>query len=367
MREILMLEGSRVGFYNPKRMGVRSGNRGDTQDIVCSGRNTGLNDNHSIAYCLLGYLCAYYRYYHPIEFITAYLNNASNDTDIQHGTILAKQYGISVVPPKFGISRSDYAFDRDRNTIAKGLASIKYMGAKVTESLHRLSVECKYEFFVDLVDDLANKVLLDARQLMILIHIDFFSDFGNQRELERIVDTWNFFKRGAAVQVKKDVVAGSPMDDIIRRHSTSTRKDGSESASYKITDMKAILHECETAILGLGLSDYGVISKAKYFNEAMGYNGFVSGRTEDRPVLFVRDVLPVKRKRDGKKFGYNVLTQSLGSGIESRFTVFNTTYNLDPIHKGDVIRCIRYTRDGKGYFTLENYRHIVDDDDGGST
>ena len=29
--------------------------------------------NHSIAYCLLGYLCAYYRYYHPIEFITSFL------------------------------------------------------------------------------------------------------------------------------------------------------------------------------------------------------------------------------------------------------------------------------------------------------
>lgn len=26
--------------------------------------------NHSIAYCLLGYLCAYYRYYHPLEFIS---------------------------------------------------------------------------------------------------------------------------------------------------------------------------------------------------------------------------------------------------------------------------------------------------------
>ena len=37
--------------------------------------------NHSIAYCLLGYLCGYYRYYHPLEFITSYLNNAANDND----------------------------------------------------------------------------------------------------------------------------------------------------------------------------------------------------------------------------------------------------------------------------------------------
>ena len=38
--------------------------------------------NHSVAYCLLGYLCAYYRYYHPLEFLTSYLNNAANDGDI---------------------------------------------------------------------------------------------------------------------------------------------------------------------------------------------------------------------------------------------------------------------------------------------
>lgn len=39
--------------------------------------------NHSIAYCLLGYLCAYYRYYHPLEFITSFLNNAANEDDIR--------------------------------------------------------------------------------------------------------------------------------------------------------------------------------------------------------------------------------------------------------------------------------------------
>ena len=84
--------------------------------------------NHSIAYCLLGYLCAYFRYYHPIEFITAFLNDAANDEDIRNGTILAKQRGITIVPPKFGISRSDYFFTKEKRVIAKGLSSVKYMG-----------------------------------------------------------------------------------------------------------------------------------------------------------------------------------------------------------------------------------------------
>ena len=59
--------------------------------------------NHSIAYCLLGYLCAYYRYYYPVQFITAFLNNAANDDDIASGTMLAKIYDIRIYSPRFGV------------------------------------------------------------------------------------------------------------------------------------------------------------------------------------------------------------------------------------------------------------------------
>jgi len=319
--------------------------------------------NHSIAYCLLGYLCAYYRYYHPIEFITAFLNNAANDEDIRNGTLLAKQYGIKVVPPKFGISRSDYAFDREKNTIAKGLASIKYMGEKVANALYSISSAKRYTCFSDLLMDIDANTDLDTRQLSILIHIDFFSDFGNQRELENIVYFWEFFKRGAAKQIKKERVAGSYIDDIVKKHSTDRRKDGSESSAYTLTDVPAIIRECEQKVLSLGLRDLGILTKVRNFNEAMGYSGYVSGKEEDRSTLFVKDVFPVKRKRDGKQFGYNILTQSIGSGIESRFTVFNSTYNDNPIHKNDIIKCVLWTRDHKGYFTMERYRRIISDDD----
>ena len=79
--------------------------------------------------------------------------------------------------------------------------------------------------------------------------------------------------------------------------------------------------------------------------------------------MFVKDIFPVKRRSDGKQFGYNILTQSVGSGIESRFTVFNRVYDNAPIKKGDVIKCIKYTRDSKGYFTMEAYRHVPIDDE----
>ena len=32
---------------------------------------------------MIGYLCGYLRYYYPIEFACAYLNNANNEDDIK--------------------------------------------------------------------------------------------------------------------------------------------------------------------------------------------------------------------------------------------------------------------------------------------
>ena len=52
--------------------------------------------NHSVAYCLIGYLCAYLRHYHPADFITSYLNNADNEDDIVAGYELAKVYKVNI-------------------------------------------------------------------------------------------------------------------------------------------------------------------------------------------------------------------------------------------------------------------------------
>lgn len=321
--------------------------------------------NHSDSYSVIGYICGYLRYYYPVEFLTAALNTFSDDMDKTSNIIrYAKKIGVKIVPPKFGISGSNYSFDKDKRIIAKGLSSVKYIGGKLAQGIYELSrSRDKYTYFIDLLRDLYEVAHIDAGQLSILIHIDFFSDFGNQRELENIVYFWEFFKHGAAKQIKKQRVAGSYIEEIIAKHSNDRNKDGSLSANYKLEDTDVIMRECEDRVQELHLSDLGVLAKIKSFNEAMGYNGYVSGRDEDRAILFVRDIFPVKRKRDGKQFGYNVLTQSIGSGIESKFTIFNRVYENEPVKKGDVIKCLGYERDSKGYFTMTRYRHILLDDD----
>ena len=312
--------------------------------------------NHSIAYCLLGYLCAYFRYYHPIEFITAFLNDAANDEDIRNGTALARQRGITIVPPKFGISRSDYFFTKEKRVIAKGLSSVKYMGKAVVDELYALSKR-QYATFTDLLWTLSHHSSLDTRQLDILIKIDFFSDFGNQRELFQIVSLFDLFKKGEAKQLKKERAAALGIEDVVAKYANGTTKSGKESKSYTLLFPMTILRECEKRILSLGMEDLGILLKARNFKDIMGYAGYISGKEADRNKLYIKEVYPVRRKKDNVVFGYSLVTQSIGSGKESRMTVFKKAYDADPIKPDDILVCKSWERDGK-YFRMLRFEHL---------
>jgi len=326
--------------------------------IIEDSANYQFGYNHSIAYCLLGYLCAYFRYYHPIEFITSFLNNAANEDDIRNGTEYAHSVGIKVTMPKWGLSRGEYFYDKERNIIAKGVTSIKYMNASVAEELYKLAHGREYKRFVDVLFDIDQKTSVNTRQLDILIKLDFFSDFGNQRELLRITEMfYDFFKKGEAKKISKDKVDGTPLEPIITKYAIGVTKAGGVAKSYTLLDVTSILHETEDAIKAVHMEDLPDITKVRNFVDVMGYVGYVSGKQEDRRKLYILDIYPQKRKKDGKQFGYSIITKSIGSGKESRFTIFNRLYDKTPIHKNDIIRCTGYEQNGK-YYTMTGYEKI---------
>ena len=314
--------------------------------------------NHSDAYSLIGYICGYLRYYHPIEFITAALNIFKDNAEKTAAIVkYAKKAGIKITSPKFGYSKSDYFFMKEENVIAKGLSSVKYMSAGIADELYELSKKNTYTHFIDLLSDINSYTAVNSRQIDILIKIDYFSKFGNQRELLRICDIFELFKKGTAKQIKKESIKDSPIDTIVKKYSNDKTKSGAESKSYILLDIPAIMRECEQMIKETGMPDLSDLLKVRNFADIMGYTGYVSGKEEDRRKLYIKEVYPLKRKKDGVQFGHSVITQSIGSGVESRFTVFNRVFNNDPIQKDDVILCTGYERDG-AYFTMTGYTHI---------
>ena len=299
-------------------------------------------------------------YYYPLEFLTAALNifgdNMDKTADI---TSYAHKVGIRVTLPKWGLSRGEYFFDRERKIIAKGLTSIKYMSAGLADELYDLAAKNKYSCFMDLLKDLDEKTSINSRQLDILIKLDFFSDFGNQRELLRMVDLFfNTFKRGQAKQIKKSEVDGTPLEEIVKRYAVGVTKSGGEAKSYTLLDVMSILRGAEDAVKAVGMDDLSDIIKVRNFYDVMGYIGYVSGNEADRRKLYITDMKPLVRRRDGEQFAYSVFTKSIGSGKESRFTLFNREFKKEPVKVGDIIYCKGYQRDGE-YFKLTAYDKVL--------
>lgn len=314
--------------------------------------------NHATPYSAIGYICGYLRYYYPYEFLTAALNIFSDNSEkTAEITKYANRHGIQITMPKWGVSRSTYAFDKERKMISKNLTSIKYMSSNVAEELYELSQQKNFDYFVDVLEALAN-TSINTRQLEILIKLDFFSEFGNQRELLRIMDLfYDTFKRGNAKQIAKSKVVGTLLDSIVQKYAVGVTKSGGEAKSYTLLDIDSILREAERLILSIKMEDLSDVEKVRNFADVMGYVGYVSGKEEDRRKLYVVDVHKLVRKKDGKQFGYSVITKSIGSGVESRFTVLNKVYDETPIKKGDIIYCEAWSREGQ-YFRMIKYEKI---------
>ncbi len=314
--------------------------------------------NHSIGYCMIGYLCAYLRYYYPAEFITAYLNNANNEDDIKNGSALAELYGIQIVPPRYGISKDRYVYDKDRNVIAKGINSIKYMNSTVANELYDLAKRSDPKTFMSLLTLMNNESSIDTRQRDILIKIDFFVDFGNVTELSRIASIFVFFKNGTAKKVQKDKISGQ-MLDVVSKYATDKNKNGTEAKSFTITDMAGLLNECESVIKSLHLPDLDLKCKIQNQIELMGYIDLTTNKKEDRRKLLITDVFPLSSKKDNTVWGYAAQTRSIGSGKVSRLTIRSSVYAKTPVKRFDIIYAKELEKNRSGYWYLLDYDLIA--------
>ena len=200
--------------------------------IIEDSSNYQFGYNHSTGYSMIGYMCAYLRYYYPVEFISAYLNNANNDADIVNGTALAKQLGISIHNPQFRHSKDVYIPDSKNRAIYKGIASIKYLNAEVAQKMYEMR-DTEFPTFIDFLA--VNPC--DTRQTEILIKLGFFREFGKSKKLLETFKLYNAF--GTKKQISKDKIILP--EETVLKYATATAK------LYKVFDMNGLLSEmCST-------------------------------------------------------------------------------------------------------------------------
>lgn len=308
--------------------------------------------NHSIAYCMIGYYCAYYRYYYPLEYITGYLNNAANEDDIISGTELAKECKIVITPPRFGQSAGKYMPHKETNTISKGIATVKYMNNVVGDELYEMSKKGYYNF-LDILYDI-KKTSVNIRQLFILVKIGYFSEYGNMRELTKMIEIFDYFKSGEVSSIKSEDIEKAWWGEIAKKYSSNIGKRGNALKTYKVFDSESMLREIWDGVLNMGLKDLDDKLKMEAQKEYLGYIDLTTNKEEDRRKLLIEKVIPLKKANE-EPWGYAVFTRSIGSGKAARLTVRAKVFDRDPLAEMNIVYAKSVEKNKSGYWYLIDY------------
>ena len=145
------------------------------------------NKAHSVSYGLIAYRTAYLKANYPIEYMVAFLNTYSDNTERVRSAIAeCRRLGIKVLPPDINKSRASFAIEKDDendDAIRFGLASIKNVGSSPIE--HILSGRDAGGDFKSIEDfsyrtDLRN---INKKVLESLIKVGVFDSLGSRKTL----------------------------------------------------------------------------------------------------------------------------------------------------------------------------------------
>ncbi|STO12731.1 DNA polymerase III subunit alpha [[Flavobacterium] thermophilum] len=208
----------------------------------------GFNSSHALSVAYDSLYGAYLKANYPLEYYTVVLNKYQNDTEMTDKLHKELDYfGIKIIPIEFGKSRAQYSADKETNSIVKGIASIKFLNESVAEELYELAKN-KYDDFVDLLIDIEEKTSCNARQMEILIKLNFFKMFGKNKKLYAIYEKFKkHYKKSHKESTKQQRI--------------KEIKDYAKSLEDKeISIQEQILFEKE--ILGYGQTTFPNVNKA---------------------------------------------------------------------------------------------------------
>ena len=225
--------------------------------------------NHSQAYSYIGYVCGYLRYYYPLEFFTTALNINSDNLEKTTKIIeCVKEHNITIEPPTYGKSKAKYFFDKETDTIYKGVGSVKYLNDELADKLYQMSQETNYLNFEDLY---LSSQGINSRQWEVLIKIGYFRNFGSAKYLLKVIDVLNEYINKK--QFKKDKVDC----DLIRRFAKSET-----DKMFKDVDTLAL---CLYIISTLKKDEFTIGELARFEAEYIGSVNITNPNVDNRECI----------------------------------------------------------------------------------
>lgn len=308
--------------------------------------------NHSTAYSMNGYECVWLRTYYTIEFVAAYLNRAENKEDTNNGIELARLNGIEIKPIQFGKSSDKYTIGKETNSIYKGISSIKYCNSIIANELLNVYNKKKYTSFIELLDDIS-RTSVNTRQLNILTGLNFFSEFGKNKRLLKIIQLYNGVKekpKGSKSpktllpplrtcnQIKKDKIEGYEKfglsEYLVKKYA------GKETAKqYSQIDNIGLLNEMLERIPDKNMS---ITEQIKFEKEYLEYVTYTNSDISDKYYV----VIDYKTYKDETKPYFTLRNLNTGEETKTRIKQ-GKIYRQNPFGEFSILKVDGFTWDYK--------------------
>lgn len=301
-----------------KRVGTEEGFI-ETWTVVEQAAKYSFNASHSLSYAYDSLYGAYLKSHYPLEYYTVALNYYGDDAvrtlkltnELQH-------FGIKLKPIKFRYSKGDYSPSKDENSIYKGIQSIKYMNANIANEIYELRNN-KYNSFVELLGDIYEHTSTDARQLKILIELNFFDEFGDVNLLLAQKDFYDKFCDRS--QFKKDELEslGISLDSIRPFATKETPK------MFTGVDFKSFVGIAATKIQA---PPRKLSAQIKAQTEHLGYITIADEKYSRMAAVLAVDT----------KYAPKLKLYSLKNGTTLDCKVDKRTFSKEKLEVGDIVR-----------------------------
>ena len=144
------------------------------------------------------------------------------------------------------------------------------------------------------------------------------------------------------------------MKNIIEKYSITQNANGTESASFKLTDALSCIYEYEKYLNGK-IKDFDIKTKMQQSQEILGYINVITNKECDRKRLLITDCTPIN-SANGSTWAYRIGTKSLGSGKTARLTIKTDLFKKQPFKTGCVLFAEEIWKNQQGYWYLMKYQ-----------
>ena len=300
-----------------------------TWQMIQSCMSYGFCSAHAAATSLDMCYGAYLKVNYPLEYYSVCFNNYSDD---QVRTNKLKKeldyFNIKLSDIKFRHSTSKYSYNRENNTIYKGMSSIKYIGDNVGDDLYALK-DNKYDDFIDLLIDIKN-TSVNSKQLEILIKLNFFSEFGEINTLLKQVDYFDKVYGKKQFKIDKLEELGLPKDIVKLHCKKQTEKIWKDFDSVSL--LKDIIKNVE-------YKETSLMDIFNYQQELYGYVSYVQP-TANKRLYYVSDI-------NSTKYLTTITLYEIYSGKTRTVKMWTSTYNRNPFNKGAILYIISLEKKNK--------------------